>query len=284
MSLRIPGFVARALQTVLAAGLFSGWAVSGIDHAAAGLITQSPIDIITADVVAQQHFPTIDFHYSHDTTLTVRNINSPDVEGTIRGIPAGGSTLSYDGYVYDLLQFHFHGPSEHAIDGRIAPMEIHFVNQREGSTGYDGLLVVGRFIEESVADNPLLDGFFSGIGSIPYPNDQFSLTHFDIASLAPSGQTEYRYVGSLTTTPYFEPVDWNVFVGTPLYLSHRQIVDFTAAFPDGNAREVQPLYGRTVSTAAVPEIDQTALGSALSLVAGALGLLERRRLKATFVA
>jgi carbonic anhydrase len=62
------------------------------------------------------HFKTIDFNYSNDTTLTVKNVNSPNVEGTIRGIPSAGSTLSYDGYVYNLLQFHFHDEAEHTIN------------------------------------------------------------------------------------------------------------------------------------------------------------------------
>jgi len=279
MSFRVLNFAAQTSTPLLAVYVVAAFAVIGVDPAPAGLINQSPIDIITADVVGQQRFQTIDFNYAHDTTVTVKNIDSPSVEGTIRGIPAVGSTLNYDGYVYDLLQFHFHNPSEHAINGQNAPMEIHFVNQREGSVGYAGLLVVGRFIAVSDQDNPFLDGFFSGISSIRNPNDQFDLTHFDIASLAPSGQTEYRYLGSLTTFPYSEPVDWNVFIGTPLYLSQHQIDEFAAAFPDGNAREVQPLDGRTVYTAAVPEIDPSRIGSVLALVLGSLGLLERRRME-----
>lgn len=30
---------------------------------------------------------------------------------------------------FDLLQFHFHGPSEHTIDGRVFDLELHFVFQ-----------------------------------------------------------------------------------------------------------------------------------------------------------
>jgi carbonic anhydrase len=258
----------------------AAFAFIGVDHASADLINQSPIDIITNDVVRQLHFKTIDFNYSNDTTLTVKNVNSPNVEGTIRGIPSAGSTLSYDGYVYNLLQFHFHEEAEHTINGYRAPMEIHFVNQQAGSSAADGLLVVGRFIEVIAQDNPLLIDFFSGISSIPNPNDQFVINTFDVAALLPTGQAEYRYTGSLTTDPYSQPVDWNVFVGIPLYLSQNQIDQFAAAFPYGNAREVQPLDGRTVYTAAVPEIDPNSLGSVLALVLGSLGLLERRRLKA----
>jgi hypothetical protein len=142
----------------------------------------SPIDIITNDVVTQVHFKTIDFNYSNDTTLTVKNGNSPNVEGTIKGIPSAGSRLSYDGYVYNLLQFHFHEEAEHTINGYRAPMEIHFVNQQAGSSDADGLLVVGRFIEVIAQDNPLLIEFFSGTSGIPNPDDQFVINNFDVAA------------------------------------------------------------------------------------------------------
>jgi hypothetical protein len=44
------------------------------------------------------------------------------------------------------------------------------------------------------------------------------------------------------------------------------------------------LAGPTGSPAAVPEIDPAGMGSVLALVTGALGLLERRRLKAKLAA
>lgn len=52
--------------------LVAAFAFIGVDHASADLINQSPIDIITNDVVRQLHFKTIDFNYSNDTTLTVK--------------------------------------------------------------------------------------------------------------------------------------------------------------------------------------------------------------------
>lgn len=239
-------------------------------------LEQSPIDIITADVVGDPHFKPIVFNYSSSVALDVVNINSGTENGTIRGVPGVGSTLTYNSYVYDLKQFHFHIDSEHAINGQKAPMEIHFVNQKQGSSGTNDLLVVGRFVEVGPA-NTVLDPFFSAITYIPNNNDTYSLSNFDVGSLAPIGQPEYRYDGSLTTPPYTEGVDWNVFYGTPLYLSQAQIDEFAAVFPDGNARALQVLNGRIVTTAAVPEIDAASLGSVVTLLAGAMALLERRR-------
>lgn len=234
---------------------------------------ESPINIITSDVVYDPNFKPLVFNYASAANLTVKNIHSGDVEGTIRGIPSVGSTLTFDGNAYNLLQFHFHIDSEHELNGQRFPMEIHFVNQKVGSTGTDDLLVVGRFIEVG-ATNTVLDPFFSGISSIPNNNDTFDLTNFDIASLAPIGQPEYRYNGSLTTAPYTQGVNWNVFYGTPLYLSQSQIDQFGAAFPSGDAREVQPLNGRTVTT--VPEIDPASFGSVFALLCGSLALTGRR--------
>lgn len=239
----------------------------------AGLIEQSPIDIVTADVVQDPSFRPLSFQYAASTTLTVLNVDAPSVEGTIRGIPAPGSTLSYDGSVYNLLQFHFHIDSEHEIDGRRFPMEMHFVNQKVGSTGTDDLLVVGRFVE--VGDtNAVLVPFFDAIASIPNPGDSLGLTAFDIASLVPLGQPQYRYAGSLTTPPYTEGVNWNIFYGPSLAVSAAQIDQFAAAFPFGDSRDVQPLHGRLVTTA-VPEVNGSAAGAAIAALAAVLALFER---------
>ena len=42
--------------------------------------------------------------------------------------------------MYKLRQFHFHDPSEHPIDGKVYPMEMHLVHQAEDGT----LLLVQR--------------------------------------------------------------------------------------------------------------------------------------------
>ena len=51
-----------------------------------------------------------------------------------------GSVLAVPAQV---LQFHFHFPSEHAIDGSLYAGELHIVHQKVGSKGTDDLLVVG---------------------------------------------------------------------------------------------------------------------------------------------
>jgi len=48
----------------------------------------------------------------------------------VRGL--GNATLTFDGKVYNLLQFHFHATSEHRIEEEIFLLEIHFVHKASG--------------------------------------------------------------------------------------------------------------------------------------------------------
>ena len=61
---------------------------------------------------------------------------------TIQVDVAEGSSITLEGRRFSLLQFHFHLPSEHMVDGDGFPMEVHFVHQAaEGD-----LAVVGVFM------------------------------------------------------------------------------------------------------------------------------------------
>ena len=67
----------------------------------------------------------------------------------------------------------------------------------------------------------------------------------DLAQALPRDLTTFRYTGSLTTSPYPEPVSWLVLQ------QHGRVSDATLArfrgeFPDGDARDPQPLDGRLV--------------------------------------
>jgi carbonic anhydrase len=71
---------------------------------------------------------------------------------------------------YELKQFHFHHPSEHTIDGKAFPLEVHFVH-----AAADGdLAVVGVMFEEGEA-NPNLDAIWAAApvreGEVPLAAD-----------------------------------------------------------------------------------------------------------------
>lgn len=152
-----------------------------------------------------------------------------------------GDTLAIGGKPYQLVQYHFHAPSEHTIDGRHYPMEMHMVHKAA-----DGqLAVIGVFIEEG----PHNSAFDPVWGSLP--REKGVETHLaavivDVDRLLPASRTTYRYEGSLTTPPCSEGVAWLVMT-TPITLSAEQIGQFTAIVKANN-RPVQPLNGRTVAT------------------------------------
>jgi len=63
---------------------------------------------------------------------------------TIQVTVDAGSTFTFGGETYELKQFHFHTPSEHTIDGKHMPMEMHMVHQSPDKS----LAVISLLFEE----------------------------------------------------------------------------------------------------------------------------------------
>lgn len=202
--------------------------------------SQSPIDI-RSDNTYYGKLPPLQFSLSSDTPLTVVNNGSPDHESTIKAnVDPGEGSLVVSGREWDLVQFHFHAPAEHLINGRAAPMEMHLV-----FSDAEDLLVVGRGVKQGFFDNKALDPIFS---NLPKTTDEtLQIDHFNLNSLLPDYLGSFRYSGSLTTPPFSEGVSW-INLAKPLYLSERQIDAFESLFPEGNTREVQDLNGRIILT------------------------------------
>ena len=190
---------------------------------------QSPIDIRGA---VETDLVDIDFHYSETAGAIVNNGHTIQVD------LAAGSAITYNGIRYNLLQFHFHAPSEHTIAGEAAPMEIHFVHSDPNS---GALAVVGVLLTEGEADN---DGYAPVLDAMPAePGEPQALTSpLALEALLPDTTGYYAYQGSLTTPPCSEIVRW-LLLDTPVALSAEQIAAYTSLY-DGNARPVQPLGKR----------------------------------------
>lgn len=145
---------------------------------------------------------------------------------------AGGFVLQ--GRQYDLVQFHFHTPAEHLVQGRRYPLAAHFVHRRG-----DGLLgVIGVFIQEG-APNPVLQSVLEALSG-----QTGAATSLPISNLLPRDRTFFRYAGSLTTPPCSETVDW-VVLEQPITASPDQIATLSRLYAD-NARPVQPHYRRLI--------------------------------------
>lgn len=190
---------------------------------------QSPIDIRDASAL---DLVDIQFQYGESANNIFNNSH------TIQVNIDGGSAIIYNGITYELLQFHFHSPSEHTIDGTAAPMEIHFVHQDPNS---GNLAVVGILLTEGERENEAYAAVFdhlpAQVGEPAAIGEPIAM-----AALLPAARSYYTYQGSLTTPPCSEIARW-LLLDHPVEISAGQIAAFRAIH-DGNARPVQPLGAR----------------------------------------
>jgi len=149
--------------------------------------------------------------------------------------PPGSHTV-IAGERFELLQFHFHGPSEHTINGKRFAMENHFVHRSASGR----LAVLGVFINEG-APHAALEPVFAAFPEREGPARATGAT-LRPAAMLPTERGYFRYAGSLTTPPCSEGVLWTVFK-EPIEASSAQIRRFAALFPD-NARPVQAVHRR----------------------------------------
>jgi len=193
---------------------------------------QSPVDIPAS---APVNTTGLAFHYQ-PSGLTILNNGH-----TIQVNYDKGSAITLEGTTYDLVQFHFHAPSEHTLAGQSAPMELHLVHRSTNQT----LAVVGVLIQRGGA-NPAYDAVLNHLPAQEQAAMPVAGVTVDAASLLPADRSYYRYNGSLTTPPCSEGVKWQV-LRTPVTLSDAQIAAFTKLYPN-DARPVQPLNARTFLT------------------------------------
>jgi carbonic anhydrase len=195
---------------------------------------QSPVDLTKAD---EKDLTNIVFHYQPSKVNIINNGH------TIQVNYDAGSYIEVDGVRYDLLQFHFHAPSEHSINGKLAEAEVHFVHKNA-----DGkLAVVGVLIEKGVSDNGAVQSFWNNLPAASGPVQTLD-AQVNSNDFLPAVQTTYRYDGSLTTPPCTEGVKWMVMT-EPIVFSEAQLANYTKLF-EGTNRPVQELNGR-------PEVEDT---------------------------
>ena len=150
---------------------------------------------------------------------------------------ADGGTITLDGRRFSLLQFHFHLPSEHTVDGESFPMEVHFVHGAEEGD----LAVIGVFMDAGDT-HPAIQNIWDAIpGAGQAPATSAGL---DPRALLPEGRAHFRYAGSLTTPPCSEVVSW-VAMTESISVSQAQVDAFAALHPM-NARPLQPLHERSI--------------------------------------
>ena len=148
--------------------------------------------------------------------------------------PGSGSRIG--GVRYELLQFHFHHPSEHLLSGARFDLECHFVHRSSAGE----LAVLGVFIRPG-ARSAALEPIWDAMPATEGPEQRATATVRPM-ELLPARRTYFRYFGSLTTPPCSEGVLWTVY-RDPIEASREQIQRFAQLFPV-NARPVLPLHRR----------------------------------------
>ena len=205
------------------------WGEINPDYAVCGTgKSQSPIDVKAAE---GDDLTNISFNYQPSEVNILNNGHTVQVNYD------SGSYIELDGVRYDVAQFHYHAPSEHAVDGKLFAAELHIVHKNADG----GLAVVGILLDEG-AQNDALQPF---IENLPAEESEVADAGVKInaADFLPAVQTTYRYSGSLTTPPCSEGVNW-LLMTTPVEISAEQLSALKSLFDHGNNRPVQPLNDR----------------------------------------
>lgn len=191
--------------------------------------TQSPVDVTTFKDNPALGVLKIDY--------TESKINLVNNGHTIQFNYGPGSILTVNGRPYELVQFHFHTPSEHTINGAFYPLETHLVHK----DGEGRLAVLGLMMRQGNT-NEVLDAFWN---NLPLKQGEFlSKDLINVKQMLPADARYFTYEGSLTTPPCSEGVRW-LLLKQPVHAGEAQIDKFASIFPK-NARPVQPLQGRTI--------------------------------------
>lgn len=204
------------------------WAQISPRFAACGGTRQSPIDLATSMPAG---VASLEFAYGPSPLEIVNNGH------TIQVNYASGSVLTVGGARHALVQFHFHHPSEHAVDGQRTPMELHLVHRDEK----DQLAVVGVMIRTG-AGHEAIGRLWAQMPMFAGPPKRVNDVQVNAGELLPAGRGSYQYFGSLTTPPCSEGVHWIVLKDS-ITASPEQIQKFATAFPN-NARPLQQLNRR----------------------------------------
>lgn len=195
---------------------------------------QSPIDIRNP---RKANLPPLRFEYRSEPAGYVIN-NRYTLRVNYHDAPGTGSFLVIGKKRYQLIQFHFHHPSEEAVDGKRYPMVLHLMHKSS-----DGEIVGVAVLLQTGRAAPTLQGV---LDHGPATEGQTAVPGLmvDPTAMLPHEKAYYVYMGSVSAPPCTEGVRW-IVLKTPVQVSAAQVAAFAKLFPD-DARPLQPLNGRIV--------------------------------------
>lgn len=190
---------------------------------------QSPIDIRGGFKVDLEP---IKFQYRPS------GFNVVDNGHTVQANIGYGNSIEVGGRRYELVQFHFHRPSEERINGKQFEMVAHLVHKDP-----EGRLAVVAVLMDQGKQHPMVQLVWNNL-PLEKNEEQPAAVPIDMNLLLPEDRRYYTYMGSLTTPPCSEGVLWMV-LKQPAQLSADQLAVFTRLYPM-NARPIQQASGRMV--------------------------------------
>ena len=210
----------------------SHWGAMEHEYAACGAgKTQSPIDI-EESAAKKSDLPAIAFDYKPSPLKIVDNGH------TVQVIYAPGSSITVAGKQYELVQFHFHKPSEEKINGKPSDMVVHLVHRDR-----DGKLAVVAVLLQAGASNSLIETLWKNVPKEKEKETDVQGVQVNAADLLPANKAAYyTFMGSLTTPPCSEGVTWFVLKARTT-ISKDELASFGMLYPM-NARPTQALNGR----------------------------------------
>lgn len=190
---------------------------------------QSPIDIRGGLAV---DLDPVKFSYQSSPFAVIDNGH------TVQANIAPGNSIEIGGKRFDLVQFHFHRPSEERIDGRQFEMSLHLVHKDE-----QGRLAVVAVVMDKGPPQAAVQKVWN---NLPLEKgEEFSARGpLELDQLLPVDRRYFTYMGSLTTPPCSEGVQW-VVMRQPVTMSPDQIELFARIYPM-NARPIQQVSGRRI--------------------------------------
>jgi carbonic anhydrase len=196
---------------------------------------QSPIDIREGIRVDLEK---IAFDYRPSSFAVLDNGHTVQVN------VGAGNTLGVMGRRFELVEFHFHRPSEERVNGRQFDMVAHLVHKDA-----EGRLAVVAVLLERGKDQPVVQTIWNNLPlekgeALPAPGQ------IDLNQLLPEDRGYYTYMGSLTTPPCSEGVLWMV-MRQPVPVSANQLAIFSKLYPM-NARPIQAGSGRLIKESSGP--------------------------------
>jgi carbonic anhydrase len=208
----------------------ASWAQLNPEFAKCGNGTrQSPIDI--RDGIKVELDP-VQFSYQPSAFRVIDNGHTVQVN------VAPGNFIEVGGRRFELLQFHFHRPSEERVDGKQYDMVVHLVHKDA-----DGHLAVVAVLLESGSAQPIVQSVWNNL-PLEKGEEVAARINLDPGALLPRERGYFTYMGSLTTPPCSEGVLWMV-MKQPVPISPEQIGIFARLYPM-NARPVQPMGDRLI--------------------------------------